>query len=203
MRRTPILALVLTALSATAAGAQTIAISGGPGPGLYTQQVDVPLASQFDVAIWIDPAGLGSKGIEFGYTNLPTIRPGVIQTNLWTIVPILILPPCSDGDCVFGFGECIAAANPLELVRITYIDLNGATGADVVLTVGPAQLSSFDGSPGFVDCDDNLVPLEPGGTPGGVTGSGAVFPSGSVVLNPTPVVVSNEAPSFGGLKARY
>ena len=194
----PVLAFLLVA---TPASAQTIAISGVEGSGL-TQQLQTPIGTVFDVAVWIDPAGLGSSAIEFGYTDLREVAAGVVRTNLWTIVPIFIDPPCLDDECVFGFGQCIAPADPLQIVRFRYIDF-GSIGPDVVLEVRGASPSAFDGAPGFVDCDDNLVPLTPGGTSGGITGSGAVFANGAMVLNPTPLVVSGESTSFARLKVRF
>lgn len=207
MSRIFLLAVALVLLAAPNAPAQTLAASAIDGTGAYVQQYDVPVAAVFDIAVWMDPAGSGSSAIEFGFTDLPNLRPGLIRTGVWTIVPILILPPCDNDQCIFSFGECIAPADPLTVVRLSYIDTGFFTGPDVVFSVGPASPASVIGPsgpmPAFVDCDQNLVGLTPGGTSGGVTGSGVTFANGSVVLNPTPVVVGNERPSFSRMKARF
>jgi hypothetical protein len=210
MKRLPALALILAGLLGLLglvpgpASAQTIAISGVVAPGVYSQQLYVPFASVFEIAVWIDPASIGSRGWEFGYTDLTQVSPGVLQVGVVTIIPVIILPPpCENGQCVFGSSVCFDGVSQLEIVRFQYIDVSGVSASDVVLTVGPAQPSSFGDAPGFIDCNSDLVPLTVGGTVGGVTGAGVVFPEGAMVVNPTPVVVPNSGPSLGRLKARF
>ena len=58
---------------------------------------------------------------------------------------------------------------------------------------GDSQPSSFGGELGFIDCADNGIAVPMGGTDGGVTGAGVVFPDGSCVLNATADVVTVKA----------
>ena len=201
--------LLACSLVVAPAAGQTIAVSARLGGGLL-QQFDVPTGSPFELVVWIDPAGSGSQAVEFAIDDLPTLSPGVLLTGrIYPYGGIYLVEPCEGGACALPFAVCAPAASPLEVVLFSYVDLSGVTGPDVVISPrglqpgDPFGPSSFDGSPGFVDCDEVLVPLEPGGVPGGVTGADVVFPDGSVVLNPTPLVVSTGAPSLGRLKARF
>jgi hypothetical protein len=80
--------------------------------------------------------------------------------------------------------------------------------SDVVMSVrgfepGDSAPSSFGGSPGIVDCDDAMVPLEPAGD-ALITGADVIVPPGALVLNATPfVVIPNESESITTIKARY
>lgn len=208
MRSALVLALTLFLLLPVQAPAQTIAISGVEG-GNLVQEFYPPIGSVFELSVWIDPDGLGSQAVEFAYTDLPVLAPGLIQVHLNTITPIIILPsPCFEGACSFPFGQCIDPVVPLEVARIGYLDVSGVIGNDTVVSVrglqpGDEWPSSFDGAPGFVDCDDNPVPLTRGGTTGGRTGAGVVFEAGEAVLNPTQDVVPVEPQRFSRLKARW
>ena len=81
--------------------------------------------------------------------------------------------------------------------------LVGANPALRGLQPGDSVASSFDGELGFIDCADNGIVVQMGGTDGGETGSGVVFPDGSCVLNPTPIAVPTADGSVGQLKARF
>jgi hypothetical protein len=196
-------ALVFGAAGATA---QTMAISAG-APGIQVAET-IP-GTPFDVVVWGDTGTSDSAAAEFVATELLQVTPGVFKLATVKINnTTLDLGDNALGEYILAFAACFLPDPQLELVRVTYGDFSGVVGADVVMTLrglqpGDSRPSSFNGSVGFVDCQDVKYSATVGGVDGGVTGSGVVFPDGGLVLNPTPIAVDNDATSFGQVKARF
>jgi hypothetical protein len=204
---------VALVFGATGAFAQTIAVSADPdgagGSGPFTQVLDSPVGLGFDIVIWMDSAGEPSSAAEFIVTELLTEAPGVFKLGTIRInnTPLDIGDNLI-GEYIIAFGSCEPVSSQLVLVRVTYGDFSGAIGADLVMNLrgfqpGDTQPSTFDGEPGFVDCTEGTHTLVMGGVDGGVTGSGVVFPDGSLGVNPTPIPIPNSDNSVGQLKARF
>ena len=204
--------VVLMALPSIAL-AQTIAISADPdgagGSGPFTQVFDTPVGLGFDLVVWMDSAGEPSSAAEFIVTELLVVTPGVFKLGTIRInnTPLDIGDNLV-GEYIIAFGSCEATSTQLELVRVTYGDFSGVIGADLVMNLrgfqeGDSQPSTFNGEPGFVDCTEGTHTLVMGGADGGLTGAQVVFPDGSLVCNPVPVVVPTVENSMGQLKARF
>jgi hypothetical protein len=198
---------VALVFGASSALAQTMSIGAGPLGGAPQPWFDVGLGQQFDVVVSLvvnDP----SSAAEFVATELLLVAPGVFKLNTAKInnTP-LDLGDNGRGEYILSFSGCFPGGQ-LPLVRVTYGTFSGPVPVDTVMTLrgfqeGDSQPSSFNGALGFVDCTDVKFTASLGGTEGGVTGSGVVFPDGGCVINGTPLVVDNEAGSMGQLKARF
>ena len=204
--------LLVLLICPSAVSAQTMAVSVDPdrtvGGSPFVQVFDVTVSVGFDVVVWLDSAGSDGQFAEFVVTDLQKLVPGVFKLGTVAIGNPIDLEFREPGEFKLAYGECVVAASQLELVRITYADFGGVLGLDRVMTVrgfgpGDTEASIFGGAPGFVDCNDINIPCSMGGTTGGVTGSGAIFPPGGLVLNATPLVVPNAEGSFGQLKAWF
>ena len=189
--------------------AQTMSVSANLIGGTPGQVVDIPQGTQFNMTVSLDPAGEGSSAAEFVMTELLLIAPGVFKLGTVKInnTP-LDLGDNARGEYVLAFQGCVPAGAPVEMVVLTYGTFGGPVPVDTVIELrglqpGDSVESTFGGELGLIDCADNGIPAQMGGTEGGITGSGVVFPDGSCVLNPTPIAVDNVDGSVGQLKARF
>jgi hypothetical protein len=177
---------------------------GSPGPVLETGG----FGQTFDLIVSLDTAGEPSSGAEFVMTELLVVAPGVFKLATNRIFGSqLDLGDNAVGEYIIAFGAC-APPGIVEMVRVNYGTFQGDVPSDTVIALrglqpGDSQPSTFGGELGFFDCTDNGFVAQFGGTDGGETGSGVVFPDGSCVVNPTPLAVDNEAGSMGQLKARF
>jgi hypothetical protein len=203
---------VALVFGATAAFAQTIAVSAdpdGPGPLGLTQVFDAPAGLTFDLVVWMDTAGVETNAAEFVMTELRVVAPGVLSTATVKFNNALDLGLNSVGEYLLAFGACFPPATQMEMVRVTYLQLAAGTiVADQLITLrgfqpGDTRPSTFAGEPGFVDCSEGKHPLVLGGADGGTTGADVVFPDGTLILNPTPLVVPTVDNSMGQLKAHF
>ena len=205
--------LAILALSAPAIAQPHFTIWADDDGFLVSAFTVPPSPDEFDVVVTLDSDGHQSAAAEWVMTWLPTVAPGVFHTGTASIaLPLSIncgartLSTCSPGEVLFAFG-CRPASGQLELVRYSFMDVSGVVPPDTVIALrgyqpGDTMPSSFDGQPGFVDCNDVAVPGEMGGTPGGRTLSGVEFPPGSLILNPT-LPLPSASTSFGMIKAQY
>jgi hypothetical protein len=187
--------------------AQTMYVQADVPGGAGQAALDVGFGATFDLIVYLD-AGGESSAAEFVMTELLLIAPGVFKLNTTKINNTqLDLGDNALGEYLMAFGSCVTPF-PVEMVRVNYGGFQGIPATDTVITLrgfqpGDTQPSSFAGELGFIDCNDNAIVAQLGGTDGGRTGSGVVFPDGTCVLNPTPEVVDNEAGTVGQLKARF
>ena len=200
---------VALVFGASSAFAQTMMVSGGvTGSGTDSQVLDL-VGPQFDIIVRLDPVGSASSAAEFVMTELLNEVPGIFKLSTAKILNTpLDLGDNTQGEYILAFGECVAPIGMVELVRVGYGAFGGPVPNDTVVTLrgfqpGDSQPSSFNGELGFVDCNDNKFVTALGGADGGVTGSGVVFPDGGMVINATPLAVSNDGGSMGQLKARF
>ena len=211
----PVLIWLVTA--STVAGAQTISLAVDD-QGVYTRSFDVVVGEQFDVVTLIDTGGNEISAAEWVQTEPILQVPGVflLQRQVYCQICcdiLLSLDPCGEhGEYIIPLGECVPPSQDLLVSRNTYLVVDSAAGVipdDFVLTIrglqpGDSQPSSFDGSPGFVDCDDIKHPMVMSGGDAWQTGSGVVVPSGAAVLNPTPpLVVGATDRALSLIKAMY
>ena len=189
--------------------AQSMNVSANLPGGIPGSALDVPANIQFQVNVTLDAAGEGSSAAEFVLTELLLINPGIFKLSTVKInnTP-LDLGDNSVGEYVMAFGGCEAGGAPINMVVLTYGTFGGVPPTDTVLELrglqpGDSVESTFGGELGFIDCADNGYPVQMGGTDGGITGSGVVFPDGSCVLNPTPIAVPTVDGSVGQLKAQF
>lgn len=155
----------------------------------YSNIHDVIVGVAFDVVVAVDSGDLEVSGAEFGFAGLEPLAPGIfrLETAYPSSPPGFSLEVPSDGIYRLDFGGCAAPCETRELLRITYGDFSGAVGIDEVVTVqgvvGP------ESSPTLRDCEGGVHDAPMGGTDGGVTYGGVVFPDGSLVFNPVPLVI--------------
>jgi hypothetical protein len=196
----------------TAAFAQTIAVSADPdgvgGTGPLTQVFDAPVGVQFDLVVWMDTGGSETNAAEFVMTELRDTAPGILSTATALFNNALLIGDNTAGEYILAFRDCFPANTQMDMLRVTYLQLSAVISADEVISVrgfqpGDSELSSFNGEPGFADCSEVKHTLVQGGTDGGITGAQVLFPDGSLVCNPTPLVVPNVDNSMGQLKARF
>lgn len=209
-RELSILVSLLLFTTGSMATAQTMSLAMLDG-GTYTRSFDVVTNEPFTVATLLDTDGHEASAAEWVQTELIVVVPGVFRlggVRTCQLCLDLDIPP-DNGEYVFAFGACLPPAEQLEVIQVTYGDFSGVMPDDLVLTIrglqpGDNQPSSFDGSPGFVDCDLTKFPAPMGGGDAWETGSGVVVPSGALVLNPTPpLVIGDENQPISCLKARY
>lgn len=179
-------------------------------PTVLMPIMDVDLSTQFDVVVLLNSEDSPSAAAEFVLTDLLELAPGVFRLGVTGFIPWWCDPvECPDnGEWLLAFQQCVPAGNGIELLRFTYGTFGGPVPPDTVIELrgllpGDSVPSTFDGSPGIVDCDDNGFAGRMGGHPGGFTETGVVFPDGSLGLNLTLPVVSANAGSWGALKSRY
>lgn len=81
---------------------------------------------------------------------------------------------------IVGTGACLDGTGVFEFVRYRIGWFAGSTPpADQVVCLGPASPSSFvPASPGYLQCDNTLTPMD-------VVGGGGLYPEGCMVINPT------------------
>jgi hypothetical protein len=210
-----ILVLIWLATASTGAGAQTISLAVD-NQGTYTRSFDVVVSEPFDVVTIIDTASNEIAAAEWVQTEPILQFPGVFrllnQVYCQQCCNICLgLDGCcgANGEYVIPLGECVPPSEDLVVARNQYFDVNGLIPDDFVLTIrglqpGDTQPSSFNGSPGFYDCDDVGHPMVMSGGDAWETGSGVIVPSGALVLNPTPrIVVGTEDHPMTHLKALY
>lgn len=206
--------VLLVALNSPAlAQHPTMAVSADAGSQLV-QWYDTPTSTSFDLVVWVDTLGEQAKAAEFVMTDLTQAVPGVLKVGTTKInAATLDVGDNSVGEYVFLFGDlnawlCAAPSPQLEIVRVEYLDSSGLIGRDVLvnlrgLQTGDSVPGSFQGEPGFIDCQDVKHPCRVGGADGGYTNTGLLVPDGTTVLNPTVGFVAGEVSSMGLQKARF
>ena len=210
-----LLFLALTLIPRTTQAEPLFAVSSDD-QGYYSSILDVAIGTQFDVIALLDSDGLSTSATEFYMTDLTLIAPGVFKLNTVLIGnPPIDLSIWPAGEYVFSFGICADPGQQLELARVRYGTFGGPVPADTILTIrglraGDSMPSSFNGSPGVVDCDGNLVAGSMGGYDAVCSGSGAYGPRGSLLINGTPGAVypchdptGFDETSIGMVKCRY
>jgi len=207
MKKMIAFALVAMLALPAMAFAQTMSVSVDDA-GTRTQVFDVGFGQTFDLVVYLDTGGEGSTAAEFVMTELVLVAPGVFKLGTIKINDALDLADNGLGEYLMAFQFCAPGGAPLEIVRVNYGAFQGIPAADTVVSLrgfqpGDSKPSTFEGEMGYIDCADVGFPVFMGGTDGGITGADVVFPDGSCVLNPTPIVVDNEAGSVGQLKARF
>jgi hypothetical protein len=197
------LAIAVTPNLSNAQG--TIGLYGDTGSGLF-RFIDTG-AVQFDIIALTDIVE-PSCAIEFIMTELTVLFPGVLKTSTVKVnnTP-LDLGDNAIGEYLLAYMECMDPG-PLEVVRVTYLDLDGAiTLNDVVLSLrgygpGDSRPSSFNGDMGYIDPLDgkHVLTSEPWSEFGM---SNTTELAGAVVLNPTWLPVPSGVASMSALKARF
>jgi hypothetical protein len=200
---------VALVFGASSAFAQNMYVKGNLLGGTPGSLVDVPMGTQFNLTVSLDTGGDASAAAEFVMTELLLIAPGVFKLGTVKVnnTP-LDLGNNAAGEYIIAFSACVAGGAPVNMVTLTYGTFGGPVPADTVISLrgfqaGDSQPSSFGGELGYVDCADQPVFVTMGGTDGGTTGSGVVFPDGSCVINATPIAVPTADGSVGQMKARF
>jgi hypothetical protein len=99
-------------------------------------------------------------------------------------------PIIGTGGCVDGMGAFVLA----HYIGIFF----AAIPADATVCIGGTTPSSFNGAPGYLQCDGTLVPF------GIAQNGGGTHPNGCLILNSTDTgPVATETTSFGEVKARF
>ena len=210
MKKMIVLSLTASLLLLALTTAQTLSLHVDDG-GVLTREHDVISGVAFDVVTLIDTGGHDIAAVEWVQSALSVIIPGVFKLSSVDASCDISLDVKPEGEYQFGLcgSACFPAATDLELARVTYADFTNVMRQDVVLTIrgfqpGDSSPSSFDGSPGFVDCSDALVAATMQGGDAWITGAGVEVPSGALVLNPTPpLVIGTQANSFARIKGVY
>ena len=196
--------LVLSVLVAGAAQGQgTIGLYGDTGSGL-SRTIDPVAGTPFDIVAVMEEVLIISAA-EFVMTELAVEYPGILKIGTQKInnTP-LDLGDNAIGEYLMAFGACFW--DPSEIVRVTYLDITGIIPSDAVLKLrgfepGDSQPSTFNGRPGFIDCEHvgsakHLFGLT---IPGLITGSGAYVPPGGMVVNATQPVVEEDTSNWFSL----
>lgn len=165
--------------------------------------LEVPLAVPFEVyAVGTNMEDFFA--VEFGGEGslLDEAAVVVLSTDVLGSVYCGLQPCCTGFSCVFGTGGCVASEGgaPTALVRWTLIAL-APVPADLTLCVTGYDPSSFpDGTPGYANCDEELIVFGAASNP-----CGAGIPDGCLVLNPSfdCDAVGDAADSFGAMKSLY
>lgn len=180
---------------------------------------DVKLGSPFRMMVTIKAGDQDISGVDFKYEGLELIFPTIFRLGQEYEHP-RVLDLDGDDPSIYRL-QLNGCASPCELRKVmstVYGDFSGELVAthDVVVTIGGIADSAPD--PVFYDCAGlaHLAPM--GGSDGGWSGNGTVFPDGSVILNPTPMsvlrrrrdelpgcdaIVPVTAPTFSILKSRF
>ena len=207
---TLLLSFVLVVLSSAGTIAQTISLAVD-SDGELTRSFDIVTGEEFDVVTLVNTDGNEIAGLEWVQTELLGLVPGIFKLATVRLCGTCDCFGCEEyaGEYVESLGGCWPSSSELEVLRITYLDFQGSVGSDLVLAVrgimpGDHWPSSFNGSPGFIDCNDAKFPLVMSGGDAWQTGSGVVVPSGAAVLNPTPpLVVGATDRALSRIKAMY
>jgi len=133
---------------------------------------------------------------EVGLDGIP-VGAFVLSTTLYGPAPLNVGDPVTN-NYIVGTGGCVPGAGPHVLVNLSIFAGAGAD-ADTAILLRGTQPSSFEGLPGYAECDGTTI-----GTFGVATDGGEQYPDGALILNATAEgPVSEDAESFGGLKARF
>ena len=197
-------------------GQDTIAVYGDTGEGIARTLTTPTGWELFDLVVVVN-ADEGVRALEFKITELTASYPGVIK-----------LPPEIPGDSprtnsqidlghyVIAFdyfgGTCLEPG-AIEVLRLSYMDLDGVIGRNFVITPGPLQPGdetppSCSGTMCSFGCPwveyalagapwEDVDVIDPLWIPGVESSDGVL------VLNPDPMAVSGEPSSLGCLKARF
>jgi hypothetical protein len=159
MRIPLLLALALLLPQAAPAG-PTMAIWSDTGTGL-SPDLTTQTGQNFTVVVTLDSDGSDALAAEFVITEIRDVFPGVFALETKKINDtVLDLGQNDVGEYMMAFMNCVPAGDRIEMVRITYADFTGVIGGrSALLTlrgyqIGDSQPSSFNGSPGFVACDE-------------------------------------------------
>ncbi len=205
------IAFCIPLITVSVAAAQTMSLAVVNG-GTYTRSFDVVMGEVFTVVTLLDTADHESSAAEWVQTDLIAEAPGVFRLGNVTPSPLLgpiAIDPSNGGEYVLAFGACVPPVEQLEVIQVSYLDVGDYTPDDFVFIIrglqpGDSAPSSFDGAPGFVDCDNIKYAMAMSGGDAWETGAGVVVPSGALVLNPTPpLVIGAEGQPMSHLKARY
>jgi len=214
--RIALLATVFLAFSLPCAADPTLSI-WADDDGTLVNMFDVTEAEPFDIVFVLDSDGHGVRALEFVADDLTGLVPGIFKIGSSSSAPVHLDPvgcgvgarsTCGPGEVLVVYYDCHLSSDSLELLRWTYGDFSGVMTSDVVITLrgfGPGDSfpSSIGGEPGFLDCEDVPIAAPMGGSDGGVTDSGVMWPDGSLILNPCCVPLPVEDSSFAALKSRY
>lgn len=177
--------------------AGVFAVADGTQSWLYAT-VFIP----FDAyAVAFAPPG-GIKAYELGFDGIPATT-FVLGATLIGNPPIIIDDPATT-EFIIGIPECITGDAPLALVRLRLL-ATVAIPFDTVIALTGVSVSSFDGAPGYVDCEDVAHAFTP--SPFNWCGSwngASSWPLGGLLVNPGYSCPLADAPSsFGAVKARF
>lgn len=209
MNRFAAIALVIVLMLAAPSAAEPLFAVVTGEPGAYSSFLQVGNGAQFDVVALLDSDGHQTQAVEFYLEDLIVNRRGVFKLNTDLIgIPPIDLGDRPVGEYVFSYGMCAEAGAEIELVRITYGIFQGDVPGNTTLSIrglqeGDSSPSSFDGAPGVIDCDGNLIAGAIGGRPGPCSMSLGQLPDGTLVFNTAPCQVDAEVASVTTLKTRY
>jgi len=198
MKKLMTLAMALTTL-AVAADAQAqsrydFGVFADPNAGNSVITMDPFVATNFYVVAF-DLDGQ-VKGFEFdvSFSN-PSIT--ILARNLQAGA----LNVGAEDNFIVGTGGCFDGDGVwYQMVEYQAGFFQSVAPSDVTVCLGPSTPSSFDpATPGYLQCDGSLVPLNPAQTGGGV------YPDGCGVINATDPgsVVTTVEESFGSVKSRF
>lgn len=114
-------------------------------------------------------------GFEFGLT----FDPNFIVFASEVLYPGAINVGSPPTDWIVGLGGCYSGSGLVRLAKITYGYFVSSL-PDALVCLGPSSPSSFvPATPGYLACDDSLIPFDVAQSGGGV------YPDGCAVINPT------------------
>lgn len=208
MRSVPILLLSLLLIATPASALETIGAYVDVGGG-NVRYADTPIGTPFDIVV-IQKSELPAGATEFSVTELQQLYPGVFKINVLRANNSgLDLGNNDIGEYVIAFGDRLDA--PIELVRVTYLDVGGLIEDNVVLNVGGnieiltgctgVQSPCYAGytGPAITDVELRSLYAEP---PSLVTGDGVPVPEGAAILNPTYPVMPDDPAMYFAAEAR-
>jgi hypothetical protein len=130
-------------------------------------------------------------GVPVGFTVLSKVKAGPNPINVGDE---------ANNEFIVGTGACVEAGpGPFVLVSMNGGFFTPTVPADATVCISGTTPSSFpNGTPGYLQCDNSLVPF-------GVAQNGeGRYPNACLVMNATSEgPVATEAASFGEMKARF
>lgn len=137
----------------------TMAIWADNGLGL-SPELTTQAGVNFTIVVTLDSDGDDAMAAEFVITDPRQVFPGLFAIETKKINDTeLDLGQNDLGEYVMAFKACAPPDDRIEMVRITYADFSGVIGSKSALLtlrglqIGDTQPSTFQGSPGFIECD--------------------------------------------------
>jgi hypothetical protein len=186
------IALAFSAGNAMAQDAGDAGMFADPAT-LATTAVPATFAPQF---VYVVAFGLQGDLLAFeaGVSGLTEIGATILGATFAGPAPLNI---GAGTNYIVGTGGCVTASGAVTLVAVNYL-LFAPAPADTPVCLTGTTPSSFNGIPGYADCNDVIR------TFGVATSGGADYPDGCLIFNPTGIgPVDNETVSFGDVKARF